>query len=410
MAKISELTTLTAPITSSDLVMMIRPNSVGGYSSYKSRLNWFGELSSSSGGITASGMLSEWSFFLGGMMPSVFNGYGVTSAATASSGRSVVRVGAGDVTVPVRGGLTVWNNGYDANWGSGSSYSFAVLGTTRNPYGGFSELCSTVTSATQGTRQGSGSYLIFPTASAAVWLLNLSYSDQTPVVSTLSTAAVNSTEIDGANYYLQMAAYTSSAGTGSLFTIGKYGHPVETYGTSTGAGYRGIRMDQGNIYAPQAYQVRLGYMGIVNYSDGNYSVSQSGHFRLGHDYAGGGAYLSMASGSTGMGGMISTPNVTASVVLASNGGNILISTGFPGAILSARTIVYGPLSTTGSINSTGYINLPKGSDNGMGIPAGAELTTGSMAFNTASMELVVFTGDGAATFAGSAGWKVATLT
>lgn len=408
MAKISELTTLTAPITSSDLAMMIRPNSGGGYSSYKTKLNWFGELSSSSGGITASGVRSEYSSFLGDMMPSVFNGYGLTSTMTSSYGRSVVRVGAAG-SLSYRGGVSGWNQGYEGQWGSGSVYNFVLLGTSRCPDGGVSELGFILKGATQGTRQGSGSYGVFPTASATVWCLNMSNTDQTPQ-SLSSTSTQNAAELDGASYHLQMAVITSSIGTSSLLMVGKTVGSVDEYSTSNGAGHRGIRIDQGSVYAPQSYQTRLGNFGLITYSDGNYSCSQSGHIRLSHDYSSGGCYLAFASGSSGVGGMNSYPSVTASAVLCSNGGDILITTGFPGFVNSARTIIFGSLSTTGSINSTGYINLPRGCSSGsLGISTAAEKMTGSMAFDTGSLQMVVFTGNGSTTYGGSTGWKVVTL-
>lgn len=409
MAKISELTTLTSPITSSDLVMVIRPASGGGYASFKSPLNQFGNVGftgsaemTSSVGIKMSGSFAAATVGASIVGPLKYSTY----IKNGLNGYSRVELG-GNYSQPYLSGLNIFNSSSLLDWGSGSGFMWYNVGQSKTPFGGVSQYGYIVRSQYQGTTVGSASYFSLATASQAIWVLRPTFNDQ------IDNAANNSyycNAIDISNPSLQHAlvykVITGSYGnTGSMLSVISIGVDDNSYSagtfsgvTSAGAG-SAIRMLSGSLYMPSSFGFKLGHFGGVSYTN---------QVRLGCDLGGDG-YIAFSSASSGP-GLVSIPSTTsASLALSTTSGDILISTGIGGTFGLNRTIIYGSLSTTGSINSTGYINLPKGNSSTLGIATAAEKFTGSMAFDTSSMNMVVFTGDGSTTFAGSTGWKVVTL-
>lgn len=306
----------------------------------------------------------------------------------------------------------MFNSSSALDYGSGSTYMWYNLGQSKNPYGGVSQYGYIVRSQYNGTTVGSSSYNnSLTTASQAIWFCRPTFNDQ----SDNSANTINTLDALDANHSFENGAYvhglTLKVVTGSVNGIGKMITSLEigpvpndvsvgTYSSVGGSGaFGGIKMVSGSIYAPGSFGTRLGNLGIVSYTN---------QVRLGNDDAGDG-YIAFGSGSNAS-GMMGTPPASSSLALVTSNGNIVISTGLGGLFSGMRTIIYGSQSTTGSINSTGFINLPRGNSVTLGISSASELMTGSIAFDTGSMNVVVFTGNGSTTFAGSTGWKVVTLT
>jgi hypothetical protein len=391
---------------------MIRPTAGGGYASFKTPLDNFGKLRvTGSLGITGSIYITGSEIIqitgsgLFGARQSSYtvgsNGYTVVSEM--ANGLSKISIG-NDSTLPYRSGFNIWQSSSLNDYGSGSGYTFLNFGQSKTPYGGIMQHGYVIRSQYAGTTVGSASFYNMPTASVCLWRITPSFNDQTDGVGSalyVNALNINQVYVNSASPELSFAAFTGSYGLRTLLSIGLDDGTFSTgkYSGISQAGLHGIRCISGSLFMPSSWGFKLGHFGGVSYSN---------HVRLGNDLNGDG-YIAFASGADAS-GMLSTPNVSASLALVTGNGNIVISTGFGGLLGYNRTIVYGSLSTTGSVNSTGYINLPRGSTNGLGIPAAAELMTGSIAFDSSSLNMVVFTGNGSTTFAGSAGWKVATLT
>lgn len=414
MAKISELTTLTAPVTSSDLTVMIRPNAGGGYSSFKSSISNIGNLKVTSslgvtGSVTITGsesIIISGSGFLGTGTSTAYVGPNkVSNYGTDSNGYGRTELGI-NVINAYKTGLNIWSSGSVYTWGSGSTYMWYNIGQSKTPYGGVSQYGYIVRSQYQGTTVGSSSYNSVATASQALWVCRPTFNDQTDAYgSSPYMDAFDANHPAGNTNALVFRIITGSSGgtpwQGHSLSIGVDDNSYST-GTYSGVASAGagsaLRMLSGSIYAPSSFGFRLGNFGGISYTN---------HTRLGFDLNGDG-YIAL--GTANASSLLSTPNVSASLALYASNGNIVISTGFGGVFSGYRTIFYGSQSTTGSINSTGYINLPRGSSDSLPITVAAELFTGSMAFDTSSMNMVVFTGDGATTFNGTDGWKIVTLT
>lgn len=410
MPKISELTTLTAPVTSSDLTVMIRPTAGGGYASFKTRITNIGNLTvTSSMGITGSTIIT------GSGASMIFSGSGLFGAYPANlyleankirtnaqtiDGMANISLG-NDMSLPYRGGLDIWQSGSALSYGSGSTYMFCNFGQTKTPFGGFTQNGYVIRSQYQ-TTQGSSSFKGMPTASVALWRLSPSFNDQTD--NNANSRWVNAIDINPVAGTPDLAYYivTGSYGLRTTLQVGRDDgtNSTGTYSSISDAGRDGIRVLSGSLFMPSAWGVKLGHLGMVSYTN---------QVRVGCDLQGDG-YIAFGS-SSNANGLLSTPDVSASLALVTSQGNIILSTGIGGQFSNSKIIMYGGQSVTGSINSTGYLSLPKGNEYTLGIAvASSELLTGSIAFNTSSMNLVVFTGNGTTTFAGSAGWKVATLT
>lgn len=407
MAKISELTTLTAPVTSSDLAMMIRPNALGGYSSYKTPLDNFGRIRvtgsigvTGSMVITGSGdslIISGSGLFGSGNSVGFYGANKMAAMAHGSNGYARTELATG-FTLHYKGGLHVWSSGSESPWSSGSNYMWYNIAQSKVPFGGLQQYGYIVRSQYAGTTQGSASYLTFtPTASQALWVLRPSFNDQTDAYASSQFGDA----FDLSNPPGDVHALTFKVVTGSgvaQFSVLTAGPENSEYSTGSFAAvgssgrYGGFRMPYGTIFAPRAYGVQLGNLGIASYTTA---------VKMGFENGGGIGHIVLCSGSN-MPGVYSS--YSASLGLIVTDGDLLLYTG---AFNEGGVRIIGSTRTTGSITVGGYLNLQDGAVAGLGA---SDVRSGSMTYVSSSGELLVFTGDGATTHRGATGWKVATLT